>query len=66
MLNFLHKPCCADGDKAEKIGERLKRKCDKIRSNALEALLTLRIGTMTIPYIKLSEITDFPRLSKKH
>lgn len=65
MLNFVHKPCCADGPKAEKIAKRLKAKLDQIHVNHLEKLLNIRFGTTITPYIQISEITDFPKLSER-
>ena len=65
MLNFLHKPCCADGEKAEIISEKLKNKFNNIKENELEYLLsTVRLGTKKVPSIRLDEINDFPRLTE--
>ena len=64
MINFLHKPCCADGDKASEISERIKNKCKNVKINDLENLLNLRLGTKKIPFIKMTEIIDFPQYSE--
>ena len=45
MINFLHTPCCADGDKAAEISHKIKEKCNNIKENDLEHLLSIRVGT---------------------
>ena len=64
MLNFVHKPCCADGDLAQEIGERLKQKCSETKINILENLLKLRIGTKKTPLKNFTELVDFPKLTE--
>lgn len=65
MLNFTHKPIHTDKDNADKVGQRLKTKLDDIqRRNVIEKLSNLRMGTIKLPHIELSQITDFPKLSK--
>ena len=63
MINFLHKPCCADGDKAGEISRKIKEKYNQMNENELEPLISIRLGTKKIPSIKLSELIDFPRIS---
>ena len=66
MLNYLHKPCSADGENAQIISEKLKNKFKNIKENELEYLLTsVRFGTKKVPPLKLQEINDFPRISEK-
>ena len=45
MINFLHKPCCADGDKAGEISRKIKEKCNQMNENELEPLISIRSGT---------------------
>ena len=64
MINFLHKPCNADGNKATEIGLRLKTKINNVKKNLLEHFLSLRLGTKKLPFLKLSDITDFPKFTE--
>jgi hypothetical protein len=74
MINFLHRPCFTDLKKnkdgsvdtvrADKIADRLLKKCENPTENHLENILKLRLGTNAVPKIKFSDITDFPKLSK--
>lgn len=64
MINFLHKPCCADGDNAVDISQRMISKINNIKINELEILLPLRLGTKKVPFINMSELQDFPRFTE--
>ena len=65
MINFLHKPCCADAPTVDEISLSIKNKCKtEIENTELEHLMQLRIGTKKIPFIKMLTITDFPRFSE--
>ena len=62
MINFLHKPCCADAPNEDEISLSIKNKCKtEIENIELEHLMQLRIGTKKIPFIKMLTITDFPQ-----
>ena len=63
MLNFLHNPCCADGDKAIHISNQMKNKINNIKKNELEHLMILRMGTQKFPYSNMSDLTDFPKFT---
>lgn len=66
ILNFLHKPCCPDGEQASIIANKMKKKADsKIIKNYLDSLLKIRFNTKMVPPQSLSIINDFPKLKKK-
>ena len=64
MLNFFHKPCCADSEKAFEISENIKNKSKIFESSLLENLLKLRIGTQKIQFKKMDEFIDFPKYTE--
>lgn len=66
MINFLHKPCCPDGEKASIIAERMKEK-SKTEINHLEFFLEKKkqLNTKYIYPIDINEINDFPKLMLK-
>ncbi len=50
ILNFLHKPCCPDGEQASIIANKMKNKADsKIFKNYLGRLLKIRFNTKMVP-----------------
>ncbi|RNA33737.1 disulfide-isomerase a6, partial [Brachionus plicatilis] len=61
MINFFHKPCCPDGDKAVPVAKGMKREAMKDK-NELDFLLKNRFGTKFVKEIRLSELNDFPKL----
>ena len=63
MSNFVHKPVCPDGDNALDIANKIKERI-KIKENNLDFLLKKHLNTKMIPQIELSEIEDFPKLTK--
>ncbi len=64
MLNFDHKPCHSDGERAVKVAEKIINKHNNPSENLLYHLLPLRLGTVDVPYKSLSDIVDFPKLSR--
>ena len=64
MINFTHKSCCADGDKALEISQRMKTKCQIVDSSELVILLSVRLGTKKVPSIKLEDLNDFPKFNQ--
>lgn len=64
MIKFLHKPCHTDGINSIEIAQKMKTKIKNVKMNELEQLLHLRMGTKKFPFIKMSEVTDFPRFTK--
>jgi hypothetical protein len=64
MINFTHQACCADGENADKVARRLKKKIDNPISNYLEPFLSIRFAVSTIPTVKLTNLSDFPKMSK--
>jgi hypothetical protein len=67
MINYLHKPCQADKHNAENISRNLLKRMRNPKLNILNSLLQFdfRLSTKLVPATKLSNITDFPKLSKK-
>jgi hypothetical protein len=71
MLNFSHKPCCADESDADDIASTLRNKCLFQNENPLEILVgkigdqKIRFGTINIPYNNFSELNNFPKLSEE-
>lgn len=63
MANYIHKPCHADGRNAKNVSQRMKEKGKRFTSE-LDALLNLRSGTANVPLVVLSEINDFPKMSR--
>ncbi len=63
MINFTHKACNADGENAEKVANRIKSNAKKTTPGPIENLLSIDIYTDT-ELIKLTELTDFPKLNK--
>jgi len=66
MNNFVHKPAETDGVNAFKIAKRLRKKANNpLQINKLSFLLNKHLGSSLLPLVKLSSITDFPKLKKK-
>ena len=65
IINFTHKPCCADEEKVQIISENIKRKITNTHVNYLENLKNIQFGTIENPYLKFSELKDFPKLSEE-
>jgi hypothetical protein len=65
MINFDHKTCCADQKIAKELAQRLRDKCENVRTNLLESIRGVRFGTKSLPYINISDVIDFPKLSEK-
>ena len=66
MSNFLHKPCCPDGQNSKKIAKRIRKKAtEKIQNNDLSFLLNRHLDSKLIPQVKLSQINDFAILKRK-
>lgn len=69
MLNFVHRPCCAEGDQAEVIGGILREKCLKVNNNPLEILVgkiknqKIRFGTKKITKYKFKRFTRFSSIN---
>jgi len=63
IINFTHKACCADKDKAIEISEKIKNKIKNVHSNPLEHLNKIQFGTKKNPFFKLENLSDFPILS---
>lgn len=67
MINFTHKPLCADGKNAAKISSKLKKKATQIdQRNKLDILIKLGLGKKDFPAFELDSIADFPKLKKKY
>jgi hypothetical protein len=66
MVNFTHKPCCADASNAEKIAKRILKKMIAPKTNILAKLIKLRLGTKITSAYDLNSISDFPKLKKSH
>jgi hypothetical protein len=74
MVNFTHKPCRSDESflkkkerkdgRADLIAWRILDKYYNPKDNILEPLLQLRLGTLNIPFVEMTDIQDFPKLSK--
>lgn len=64
MSNFVHKPICPDGVNAHQIAGKIKEKI-LIKDNSLDFLLSKHLDTKMIPEIELSQIEDFPKLTKE-
>lgn len=63
MTNFFHRPICQDGEKAEKIAERMIIRSN-LEINDLEFLLTRQLDTEYMSNRVLDDIDDFPILKK--
>ncbi len=66
MLNFFHKPCHADGVEANEISQKMGDKIRKISISPLESLVKksgIQFGTIDRRLLKMSDLTDFPRLT---
>ena len=63
IINFTHKPCCADENKAVIISEKIKEKINNTHVNDLEHLKNIQLGTKRNPFMQISELLDFPILS---
>ena len=65
MINFTHKPCCADEQNVQVISENIQRKITNVHVNYLENLKNIQFGTKKNPFIELIELDDFPILSEE-
>lgn len=63
MLNFLHKPCCPDGQKVIEISQRMKKRAE-IQECKLEFLLKKRLNTSFFSKTDLNKIDDFPHFNQ--
>ena len=63
IINFTHKACCADKDKAIEISVKIKNKIKNVHSNPLEHLNKIQFGTKKNPFLKFENLSDFPILS---
>lgn len=65
IINFKHKSCCADEEKAFEIGEKIKNKINNSHTNDLEQLKNVQLATKKNPPIPFEDLTDFPILSEE-
>jgi len=63
IINFNHKACCADQEKAIEISQKIKNKIQNIQSNPLEHLIKIQFGTKKNPLFPFEKLIDFPILS---
>jgi hypothetical protein len=63
IINFNHKACCADQEKAIEISQKIKNKIENIQSNPLEHLIKIQFGTKKNPLFPFEKLIDFPILS---
>ncbi len=64
MSNFLHKPCCPDGEYAIDVAKKIREK-SLIKINSLHFLLGKQLDTKIFPQINLADIKDFPQIKRK-
>jgi hypothetical protein len=65
MINFTHKPCCPDGEKALEIAQKIRQKTENEQNNELDLMLKIRLETKLMTKINLADINDFPKLSEQ-
>lgn len=66
MINFTHKPLCADGKNAAIIAKKIKKKATSLdQRNKLDILIKLGLGKKDFSPFELDSVGDFPRLKKK-